>query len=344
MKPYKTILVIKMSSLGDIIHSLPTLSALRKNCPNARIVWAVHERFAGVLPGKPYIDDILYVDRKRLKSPSYWWELAKELRAYNFDISIDLQCLSKSALVALLSGAKEKYGYWEVREISKWVNKPLVGPNQYGHVIERYLDTVRMLGGTVEGLDFPFPNIEAAEHSSKEKLKAAGIEGPYALVVPGARWGGKEWPPAYYGELCKRLCEEGLSVVLTGTAEDLDKTKEIASIVKSDKLVDMANKTSLHELLALIKHSKLFISGDTGPLHMANALKKPIIALYGPTAPNRLGPYGYDEIEIVVSPTTTVTDKKFIVDDEECIKDITPDSVWEAYQRLMQGSKKDGLR
>ena len=116
MKAYKNILVIKMSSLGDVLHALPTLYALRQNCPDARIVWAVHEQFAPVLPGKPYIDEVIYIDKKRLKSLSYWKELRRTLHAYHFDVSFDLQGLAKSAIVAWLSGAEERYGYWEMRE------------------------------------------------------------------------------------------------------------------------------------------------------------------------------------------------------------------------------------
>lgn len=100
MKAYKNILVIKMSSLGDVLHALPTLYALRQNCPDARIVWAVHEQFAPVLPGRPYIDEVIYVDKKRLKSLSYWKELRRTLHAFHFDVSFDLQGLAKSAVVA----------------------------------------------------------------------------------------------------------------------------------------------------------------------------------------------------------------------------------------------------
>ena len=116
MEPYKNILIIKMSSLGDVLHALPTLHALRQNCPRARIVWAVHENFSALLPEKPFIDDIVYVDKKKLKKLSYWFELRKTLHAYHFDLSIDLQGLAKSAIVAFNSGARKKVGYWEMRE------------------------------------------------------------------------------------------------------------------------------------------------------------------------------------------------------------------------------------
>ena len=159
MKAYKSILIIKMSSLGDVLHALPTLYALRQNCPNARIVWAVHQNFAAVLPGKPYIDDVVYIDKAKLTSIAYLRELWHILHAYHFDVCFDLQGLAKSAIVAFLSGAKEKYGYWEMREGSFLVSKGLTGIHKNDHVIERYLDTVRVLGGTVSSVEFPLPNI-----------------------------------------------------------------------------------------------------------------------------------------------------------------------------------------
>ena len=171
-----------MSSLGDVLHSLPTLHALRQNCPDARIVWAVHRQFASVLPGKPYIDDVIYVDKKRLKSLSYWMELRKTLHPYHFDLCLDLQGLAKSAIVAFLSGAKEKYGYWEMREGSFLVSKGLVGAHKYDHVIERYLDTIRALGGRVDDLVFPLPDIMAEKEAWRQRLLQDGLKGPYMTI------------------------------------------------------------------------------------------------------------------------------------------------------------------
>ena len=217
MKAYKNILVIKMSSLGDVLHSLPTLHALRQNCPDARIVWAVHRQFASVLPGKPYIDDVIYVDKKRLKSLSYWMELRKTLHPYHFDLCLDLQGLAKTCHRRLTSsGAKEKYGYWEMREGSFLVSKGLVGAHKYDHVIERYLDTVRALGGRVDDLAFPLPDITAEKEAWRRRLLQDGLKGPYIAVVPGARWNVKEWPLDYWRRFLQRLTDKDLSAVILG--------------------------------------------------------------------------------------------------------------------------------
>ncbi|KAF1682957.1 glycosyltransferase family 9 protein [Veillonella sp. R32] len=337
MKDYKRILIVKMSSLGDVIHALPTLYAIRQNWPNAHITWAVHEQFSGPLPGKPWIDDIVLIDKKKLKSLGYLWSLRKVLHSRNFDMCLDLQCLAKSAIVAALSGAKEKYGYWELREGSQLINKALVGPHKYGHVIERYLDTVRALGGDVTGVEFPVKESPVAAASCVSKLMAAGLpEGhDYVVMAPGARWAVKEWPIGHFGALTKRLVEAKQYVVLIGAAGDSAKAQAIKDLVKSDAVLDMTGETSLEELIELIRGSKLFISADTGPLHIANALKRPLIGLYGTTSPERTGPYGGDYVHCIVSPTSKATPENPLIDDPSCMAQISVDQVWDTAKALL---------
>lgn len=337
MKDYKRILIVKMSSLGDVIHALPTLYAIRQNWPNAHITWAVHEQFSGPLPGKPWIDDIVLIDKKKLKSLGYLWSLRKVLHSRNFDMCLDLQCLAKSAIVAALSGAKEKYGYWELREGSQLINKALVGPHKYGHVIERYLDTVRALGGDVTGVEFPVKESPVAAASCVSKLMAAGLpEGhDYVVMAPGARWAVKEWPIGHFGALTKRFVEAKQYVVLIGAAGDSAKAQAIKDLVKSDAVLDMTGQTSLEELIELIRGSKLFISADTGPLHIANALKRPLIGLYGTTSPERTGPYGGDYVHCIVSPTSKATPENPLIDDPSCMAQISVDQVWDTAKALL---------
>lgn len=339
MKDYKNILLIKMSSLGDVLHALPTLYALRQNCPHARIVWAVHKQFAAVLPGKPYIDEIVYIDKKRLKQFSYWRELRRTLHAYHFDVCFDLQGLAKSAIVALLSGAKEHYGYWEMREGSFLVSKGLAGAHKYDHVIERYLDVVRVLGGTVTSVEFPLPDITAERKAWRANLQRAGLSGPYVAIVPGARWAVKEWPLPLWQQLLARLTASGMPVVLLGSGEDVKKGGRLKAGDASGLVYDYTGKTDLRQLMAAIAEASLYMSADTGPLHIANALKKELIALFGPTSPQRTGPYGGKEspyIHILVSPTAKATPKHPLIDDPECMAQITVDRVWQLYQQVIK--------
>ncbi len=354
-KDYRRILIVKMSSLGDVIHALPTLYALKQNWPDAKITWAVHEQFGNVLPGQPWLDEVIYIDKKKLKSLSYLWHLRKELHSRHFDMCLDLQCLAKSALVSWLSGAPEKYGYWELREGSGLVNKGLVGPNKMGHVIERYLDTVRALGGTVDRIEFPLRHDEEAKKSVQLKLTA--FSGPYAVIVPGARWAVKEWPTQNFGALCKRLVDAGVTPVLAGAPSDVEKAAEVmaaahesattasgtageaatatASSATGAKVINLVGQTSLPELIELIRGCAIYISADTGPLHMANALQKPLVALFGTTSPDRTGPYGGDYVHVIVSPTSKATPEHPLVDDPDCMKQITVDMVWDVVKPLL---------
>lgn len=335
MEEYKAILIVKMSSLGDVIHSLPTLAAIRHNWPDAKIVWAIHESFSGVLPGKPWVDEVVYIDKKKLTSLSYLNHLHKELQAYHFDIAIDLQGLMKSSLITLLSGAKRRVSYWEAREGSRFINEPLVGPNKYGHVIERYLDVVRCLGGVVRDIEFPMVALDEAKKSVHEKLLQEGYQDrPYAILTPATRWAPKDWPVERYAEIGDKLVQEGYEVVLLGGPSDAEMGQELVSLMK-EKSINMMGKTTLHEMMALIRHTSLFISGDTGPLHMANAMKVPLIALYGPTYPGRLGPYGNERAKVIVSPTSKATMEQMKTDDKETMKDITVEMVWNAVEDML---------
>lgn len=335
MQAYKNILIIKMSSLGDVLHALPTVYALRENCPHAHIVWAVHPNFAAVLPGAPYIDEVIYIDKKRLKSPSYWGELRRTLHAYHFDLCLDLQGLAKSAIVAFLSGAAHKYGYWEMREGSFLVSKGLAGAHKQDHVIERYLDTIRVLGGTVSGIEFPLPDITKEKRAMMQRFAKAGMEGSFAAIVPGARWNVKEWPLTHWEALISRITASGMNVLLLGSGDDVPKGKEIGERVDSPRLFNFIGNTTLKELMAAISLASIYISADTGPLHIANALKKELIALFGPTSPARTGPYGGADsayIHILTSPTAKATPENPLIDDPDCMAQLTVETVWKTYE------------
>lgn len=296
---YKHILIVKMSSLGDIIHALPTLSVLRKTFPDAKITWAVHPAFAGLLPGKPWIDEVYYVDRKKIKNFSYLRQVRKDLHSRHFDLVIDLQMIAKSALIAALSGGKMKVGYWDGREGSFLVSKPLKGPHWKGHIIEQLLDTAAALGGDTSHFSFPIRDHEKEKAAMQEKLNAAGVDGPYAVLVPGTRGERKKWPIAYWGELAQGLLKAGTAVVISGAPGEEAMGQAIAEAAPG--AIDLVGKTSLLELAALDEMAALHISCDTGPLHIANAMGTPLIALFGPTLPDRSGPFGNPQADVLLA-------------------------------------------
>lgn len=295
------ILIIKMSSLGDVIHALPSLYALRSLYPKARITWAVHPAFAGILPETPWIDEIYLVDRKKIKNLPYLLNVRRDLHARHFDLVIDLQMIAKSALIAALSGCSRRIGYWEAREGSGLVSHPVAGLHKEGHIIERLLDVIRFLGWQGEDIEFPLRSHEAEKASIQKKLKNAGVTGPYAVLVPGTRWEAKNWPAPYWGELARRLSEKKIFTVIIGTEKEQPLADTICRLSPSPYTVSLMGKTNLLELAALEEGASMHLSGDTGPLHIANAVKTPIIALFGPTLPDRSGPYGNNKSSVLLA-------------------------------------------
>ena len=371
MTDYKNILLIKMSSLGDVLHTLPFAAELRKLNPKARITWLVHPQFAGFVPDPPTIDEVIYFDKKKFNSMSlsekwqYFCEMKALLHSKHFDLVLDMQGLFKSAVLAAISGCDNRLGYCELREGSGLVSKAIAGAHSQDHVIERYLDVARYLGADVPvgELDFPMPNLDKETASIAEKLLAEGMTRvnadasanevvasvttstnaadknanaladlpEYVVIVPGARWETKEWPVEHYARLAQKIAADGRCVVLAGGPDDAAKGQKIKELSQTDKVLDMTGKTSLRELAALIKGCKFYISADTGPLHFAAALKKPLVAMYGPTKADRTGPYGSNNSTVLISPAKCAGCLKKHCDDWHCMHDITPESVFDIY-------------
>ena len=343
---YNNILLIKMSSLGDILHTLPFAAALRQRYPKAKITWLVHPQFAGFVPDPPVIDEVLYFDKVKFKKMGffgklkYFREMKALLHSKHFDLVIDMQGLFKSAVLAAISGCSNRIGYCEMREGSGLVSRAISGAHSKDHVIERYLDVARYLGAKVDSLDdvqFPMPDLSKETNSVQEKLRQLGWSGgDYVVIVPGARWWTKEWPVEHYVALAKKLVDEGTSVVLAGGPDDASKGKAIAEQCDSALVLDMTGKTSLRELAALIKNCSFYISADTGPLHFAAALKKPLVAMYGPTKADRTGPYGSKNSTVLLSPAKCAGCLKKKCADWHCMHDITPEMVYEIYRNKVK--------
>lgn len=307
MKTYKNILVIKMSSLGDIVHALPCLYELRKLYPEARISWLVEPQFQDILPGMPYLDEKIIFYKNNMKKMSllgkigYLRDLRKQLHAYDFDLVIDLQGLMKSTLVALLTGCKNRIGYCEMREGSRFFTKAICGPHAGEHVVQRYLDVMRYLGAKVNEAVFPMPEFAKESETSKTILSQAGVTGKYAVFFPGSRWLTKEWPIEYYAELAQKISDENIAVIIAGGKEDIGKGKKIKDIAQRDTVIDLTGKTSINEVAALVKDTVVCLGGDTGPMHVAAAFGTPTISLFGPVSPKRTGAYGKKSSFIVTA-------------------------------------------
>ncbi len=327
-----------MSSLGDVLHTLPFVAVLRENFPAARLTWLVHPQFGAFVPDPPVVDEVLYFDKVKFNKMGLCakWAYYKEMRALlhsrNFDLVIDMQGLFKSAVMAASSGCKNRIGYCEMREGSGLVSKAVTGTHAKDHVIERYLDVARYLGCTVNEIRFPMPDLHKEWQAVQKKTKA--IKSSYVVLVPGARWETKKWPPEHFAKLAEMLLHEGEQVVLAGAPEDVPLSGKITETVNG--VTDLTGKTSLRELGALIQHCTAYISGDTGPLFIAAAVKRPLVAMYGPTRPERTGPYGSKEAAIITAPLPCAGCLKKHCANRNCMKSITPEMVFEEYKRKVK--------
>lgn len=298
---YKNILIIKMSALGDVMHALPCAAALRELYPNAKIRWIVHPQFAAFVPQPPYVDEVIYFDKQAFtKMPikekiKAFLHMRSFLRSFKFDLVIDLQGLFKSAVVAWMTGCKTKIGYNDMREGSGFISKAVHGANDKGHIVQQYLDVIRYLGSKVKEPFFPMPELPEEKEKMQQLLKETfpkADKEDLAVLVPGAGWVTKEWPVEYFTELAQYLIKQGKYIILAGGKTEIEKCEQIAAALPEDKVLNLAVKTNLKELAALMGSAGLCIGGDTGPVHIAAAMDCRIIALFGASSGHRAGPYG----------------------------------------------------
>jgi lipopolysaccharide heptosyltransferase I len=296
------ILIVRLSAIGDVIHGVPVLCALRSAFPGAFIGWVVEGRAGDLLAGHPALDELIRLPRGWLKSPREVWRLRRRLRACQFDTTIDLQCLTKSAIAAWLSGAPHRIGKAgkDGRELSRWFHNELVSAGG-NHVIDHYLDMLRPLGITTPAVRYDLPEQAIEARVADEFLRATGLAvRRFAILNPGASWPSKIWPAEHYGELARHLARvHNLpSVVVWGGAGEQPLAERI--VATSGGHGHIAPPTSMTELGAFCRRAALFVGSDTGPMHLAVAVGTPTISLHGPSRAEWCGAYGSQNIRLQV--------------------------------------------
>jgi lipopolysaccharide heptosyltransferase I len=347
------LLIVRLSAMGDVIHTLPGAQVLREAFPNAMIGWLIEERWAELLcaPGtprrgarsaqRPLADWVHTVNlagwRKSLFSLATIEQIARvwnDIRAAKYDVAIDLQGAIRSAVLARWSGARVVYGAAQPREdpASLLYTRRVVARGT--HVIVQNLS----VAAAVVGRELSAPRVELPyDAGAEERIERwLGGVGDFAIVNPGAGWGAKRWPAERYGRVAHGLARRGvLSVVNYGPGEeDLAREAEAASDGSAK-----AMQCSITELIALTRRAKLFVGGDTGPLHLAAALQIPVVAIFGPTDPARNGPYGTRSV-VLRNPASPTTHARNLQPDEGMLE-ISVEAVVEAARSLAHG-KKDG--
>jgi lipopolysaccharide heptosyltransferase I len=275
-------LIVKLSSIGDVVHALPVAHALKQGHARLRIDWAVAERTAPLVIGHPAIDRVLL-----------WPTMAgwRVLRGSEYDVAIDLQGLARSALVSGLSHSRLRVARARQREAAHLVSYGVPLPAPPAHAVDEYLAVARYLGAPQARPRFDLPVQKSAARAIDALLDEARVDpaGPLIVVNPSAsrRW--KGWPVERWAEVVAALREEG-TVALVGAAAQAAAHDRLARAVPG--VVNLTGRTSLAALVALVARAALHVAPDTGSLHIAAALEVPVVGIYGPTRPSRLGPYG----------------------------------------------------
>lgn len=338
---YRNILIVKLSSIGDVIHALPVAQALKHRYPLSRITWIVEKPAYDLLTMNPYIDEIMLFDKPKFKSPAGFLkhvpELARRLKSRHFDLTLDLQGLLKSAAIAWLSGARMKLGYCNMRELSGLVSKPVCGHHKEGHVIERYLDVARHLGCRVTEpqscLNPAEEDIQKANQLLAQNKLAA--DASYIILAPGTNWPSKCWPAASYAALAEMLWENyKMPCVVVGGSKDQALAEEI-KVKTTGHVVDLTGKTNLKQLAHILRQSRLFIGGDTGPMHLAVSVATTVIALFGPSDYQRNGPYGEKHV-VIHSGAPCAPCFKRNCPDIRCMREISPSDVFKAVSKVIE--------
>lgn len=289
------ILIVRLGALGDIVHTIPAAAALREAMPGARIDWVVDAKHRELVDLVTVVDGVVPLADRTLRA---WTATAGRLRLAGYDAALDFQGLMKSAVLARASGARRVAGFsiWHLREkAARPFYSETDDANGGGrHVVHQNLSLLRVLGVESRDVRFPLAIPEtAAVAAIRPRVGAAG----YALINPGAAWPNKRWPAARFAELAVFLREvRGLtSVVLWGPGE-AELAREVAAASAGAAIE--APATRIADILALARGAALMVSGDTGPLHLAAAAGAPVVAIMGPTSPQRNGPWAADDVTV----------------------------------------------
>jgi len=334
---FKNILIIKPSSLGDIIMALPALGALRRSFPDARISWLVRRQFSPLMENHPHLTSIIPFDRKHLgkswHSPAATRSLVsflRELKRSKFDAVFDFQGLFRTAFFAWVTGCKDRFGMANARELAHiFYTHKVVQNRECIHLVDYYLKIVKTAGASDAGAEFVLPQDPDAADSVGRLLTSHAVERDnYAVLVTGSAHADKCWPIERFAILADRISSQfGLCIVATGDAQEAEVIEKLRSLA-GVPITSLAGQTSLGELIALLNCAKLVVSNDTGPGHIAAALGGPMVLIFGRSNPARVAPYGRSNCVAAVEPDGRGF-KADSTDPKHNIKAITIDEVYQ---------------
>ena len=336
------ILLIKPSSLGDIVHALPTLAAIRRTFPEARISWLVKKQWAPILYRHPLLDEVIEVEF----SAAGLLGLIGPLRARRFDVVVDLQGLLRTGVLSRLCGAPMRIGFADAREGSPFFyTRRIVGPMREMHAVDRYLRLASAMGANERKPEFVLPDSPDEEGRRQSLFAKVGLDGASNVIgiAPSARWLTKRWAAESFAAVADQLQQEGLyKVVFIGAKQEKSEIAEVKQAMKTNA-GDLTGLTTVGELPSVMRGLCLLITNDSGPMHVAAAVGTPVVAVFGPTSPACTGPYGDGHTVLTSSVDCRPCFRRRCDNSNtnECLTSVTVDEVVHASQAILQRRRGD---
>jgi heptosyltransferase-1 len=336
----RRIVLIKPSSLGDIVHSLPVLSALRRRYPPAYIAWVVNRTYAPLLHGHPDLDEVVPFDRHRhdrnpVRSLLRFTHFCRALQRRRFDLAIDLQGLLRSGILTAATRAQRRVGFASAREGARWFYTDLVPGADLKtiHAVDRYWLMAEALGAGTGPKEFHIPLSAANRRWAAQTL--AAWPRPWLMVGVGARWLTKRWPAEHFATLLHKAQERfGGTAFFLGGPDETPLARKVARRLRG-ATCDLTGRTALPHLVAILERADVMLANDTGPLHLAAALGRPVLAPYTCTKAQLTGPYGAMPGAVEARVWCQGSYVKHC-NRLECMDELTPFRLWPALQGVLQ--------
>jgi heptosyltransferase I len=344
------ILIVRLGAIGDVVHALPALAALRRAMPEAHLAWAVERGgSAKLLKGNPCLDQLIELDLRGWRKGLSRWETfaaireaGTRLRSPRFDLALDLQGLIKSALIPWLARIPRRIGFEReaLREpLSALMLTEQVAADDADHVIKKNLRVAAHLGCELTG-EYDFPIEIEPEDELFAGRQQDRFDGPFAILNPGGGWPTKLWSPDCFAAIADRLWEAyRIRPVITYGPGEEGLAQSIAGQSRTGAAVTL--DSTLKQFFALARRARLFIGGDTGPMHLAAAAGTPIVAIFGPTSSRRNGPFSVDDVVIERSDLDCRTDcYRRACSHNSCMK-IPAEMVWRGVEKRLRIADHD---
>ncbi|MBA3993485.1 MAG: hypothetical protein C0469_08160 [Cyanobacteria bacterium DS2.3.42] len=371
---YMDVLVVKLSAIGDVVHSLPAVGLLKKRLPQAKITWVVEPLSKDLLLGNPVVDRVVIFEKKKFKSlsASAMKAFAGELNQTKYDCAIDLQGLFKSAAICRGSKARRIFGFADGREMAPLMYTDRVHTGDYHsfakHVVLHNLELANAAANALTGkkqdladnltlmseAQFLLPSIKDEsiqkierlfDEQQKAQVGQAAEHAPLVVLIPGTTWITKLWPQPSWVALGEKFVASGYRIALIGGKSEVEANKNLAQEIRQShtqaNVTDLTGKTTLVDLMALFSRSQLVVGGDTGPLHLAAAINGPaIVGVYGSTPIGRNGPFGAHcatvSTALECQPCFADTCKIATL---ACLTELSPDAVFDKAIKSVSGSR-----